>query len=88
MKSPTSEIKYADMQDYPTILSFYVTRTYQYIDANYGSAARRCTQCLSPSTAYSEPVVQTDPFHRTVGEVAAQSGAKSTETDTTLATAE
>jgi len=88
MKSPTSEIKYADMHDFPTILSFYVIRTYQDIDANYGSAARRCTQGLSPSTAYSEPVVQTDPLHRTVGEVAAQSGATSTETDTTLATAE
>jgi hypothetical protein len=83
MKSPTSEIKSADMYDFPTILSFYVTRSYQFIDANYGSEARRCTPCLSPSTAYSQPVVQTDPFYRTVGEVAAQSGATSTETDTT-----
>jgi len=88
MKSPTSEIQHADMHDFPTILSFYVTPIYRYIDANYGSAARRCTQGLGPSTAYSEPVVQTDPLHRTVGEVAAQSGAKSTESDTTLATAE
>jgi len=43
MKSPTSEIKYANVYDFPTILSFYVIRTYQYIDANYGSEARRCT---------------------------------------------
>lgn len=56
-KSPTFEIKYADMHDFPTILSFYVTSTYQYIDANYGTAAKRCTQSLSPSTVYSEPVV-------------------------------
>jgi hypothetical protein len=76
------------MYDFPNILSFYVTRIYQYIDANYGSEARRCTQGLNPSTAYSQPVVQTDPLYRTVGEVAAQSGATSTETDTTLVRAE
>jgi hypothetical protein len=40
------------------------------------------------STAYLEPVVQTDPLYRTVGEVAAQSCATSTETDKTLTTAE
>jgi len=88
MKSPTSEIKDAFMYDFPTILSFYVSRTYQYNDANYGSETRRCTQGLSPSTADSEPVVQTDPLYRTVGEAAAQSGATPTETDITLATAE
>jgi len=76
MKSPTSEIKYENMYDFPNVLSFYVTRTYQYIDANYGCEARRCK---SPSTAHSQPVVQTDPLYRTVGEVAAQSGATSTE---------
>jgi hypothetical protein len=46
------------------------------------------TQGLSRSTAYLEPVVQTDPPDRTVWEVVAQSGATSTETDTNLATAE
>lgn len=70
MKSPTSEIKYADIYDI-TIIPFYVTRTYQYTDVNYGSVARRCTKGLSPSTAYLEPVVQTDPLYRTVGELAA-----------------
>ena len=76
------------MHDFTIILSFYVTRTYQNIDANYGSVDGRCTQGIGPSTAYSEPVVQIDPLYRSVGEVAANSGAKSTETDTTLATEE